>query len=382
MSNLLTERQQEIYDLYQELGSNQKVAKKLGLHRRTVDKSMNIARAKLAKAGYGEVDVSRHVGPGYKIKGKSTLVNAQTGAEQLIWVKTDQDKEQQEALMREAIEALKADVKPQKAIKAPKKTHEQLLNNYVITDYHLGMLAWGEETGDDWDLEIAERTLLRWFKVAIDQSPNAAEAVFCQLGDFLHWDGFDAVTPTSGHLLDADTRFQKLVRASIKIIRQIINMLLEKHTKVTVIMAEGNHDMSSSIWLREMFAELYRKDKRVTVDINPDPYYCYEFGKTSLFFHHGHKKKPQSIADVFTAKFREIFGRTKHSYAHLGHFHHNLVQENNLMTVEQHRTLAAKDAHASRGGYSAGRDAKVITYSKEYGEVGRLIINYDMVMDS
>jgi hypothetical protein len=64
----------------------------------------------------------------------------------------------------------------------------------------------------------------------------------------------------------------------------------------------------------------------------------------------------------------------------MGHLHHVDVKENNLMIVEQHRTLAANDAYSARGGYLSGRDAKVITYSKDYGEVSRLTINSDMLI--
>jgi len=49
------------------------------------------------------------------------------------------------------------------------------------------------------------------------------------------------------------------------------------------------------------------------------------------------------------------------------------------MTLEQHRTLAAKDAYASRGGYLSGRDSKVITYHKNFGEVKRSTININML---
>jgi hypothetical protein len=55
------------------------------------------------------------------------------------------------------------------------------------------------------------------------------------------------------------------------------------------------------------------------------------------------------------------------------------MKENNLMIVEQHRTLAAPDAYAARGGWISGRDAKVITYHKSYGEVGRITVSYDMI---
>jgi hypothetical protein len=49
------------------------------------------------------------------------------------------------------------------------------------------------------------------------------------------------------------------------------------------------------------------------------------------------------------------------------------------MIVEQHRTLAPADAYSARGGWLTGRDAKVITYDKRYGEVSRLTINSDML---
>ena len=49
------------------------------------------------------------------------------------------------------------------------------------------------------------------------------------------------------------------------------------------------------------------------------------------------------------------------------------------MIIEQHRTLSAKDAYASRAGFVSGRDSKVITYHKKYGEVGRITINPQML---
>jgi len=254
-----------------------------------------------------------------------------------------------------------------------------LLNCYVITDYHLGMLSWGEETGADWDLQIAEDLIIKWFAQAIHQSPDANTAIFAQLSDFLHFDGMDAVTPASKHLLDVDTRFAKLVRVAIRIVRQIINMLLQKHQQVHILMLDANHDPVSQIWLREWLAVTYENEPRITVDTSPNPYNAYEFGNTALFFHHGHKKRITDVSTVFASQFREMFGRTKYAYAHTGHLHHLDVKENNLMIVEQHRTLAAADAYSARGGYLSGRDAKVITYHRQYGEVSRLTINSEML---
>lgn len=325
-----------------------------------------------------EHDMTRPAPDGFTVAGVSTLYG-RDGEIAAQWVKTRQDAESIRKMLEAAGEAMAEKLPRVKRSKAPTRTNADLANCYVVTDYHLGMLAWAEETGADWDMKIAERLLVAWFAEAIRLAPSASIGVLAQLGDFLHWDGMDAVTPASKHVLDADTRFQKLVRVAIRAIRQVIGLLLEKHEHVHVIMAEGNHDPASSIWLREMLAAIYENEPRVYVEKSPDPYYCFEFGKTSVFFHHGHKRKPANVDDVFAAKFREVFGRTKHSYAHMGHMHHVEVKETPLMIVEQHRTLAAHDAYASRGGWMSGRDAKAITYHREFGEVGRVTVSPEMV---
>ena len=313
------------------------------------------------------------------IKGKSTLKDGE-GNIVMEWVKTDRTESDRLQALKTAIDTLKEDIQPCKPIKAPKKIKgSKLCNQYTLTDYHLGMMAWHEETGADWDMKKAEDVLVRFFEVGILQSPNANECIFAQIGDFLHWDGLDAVTPASKHVLDADTRFTKLVRVAIRVIRKIIKMLLNKYQKVTVIMAEGNHDPASSIWLREMLSSFYENEKRVIIDTNADPYYCIVFGKNTLFYHHGHKRRLSNIDTVFVAKFKKEFGNAEFVYAHTGHLHHEHKKETNLMILEQHRTLASKDAYASRGGWLSGRDAKVITYHKNYGEVNRNTININLL---
>jgi len=361
-------------DAVNRLGSVAKATREMSFCERAFYRDLVRIKARAAKAGYETM--GGVVPEGYMVKGTSTLYKG--GDAKLQWVKTAIDPEKQKELLAEAIKAFNSHIKREPKAFSPKKTLEDLLNVYVLTDYHLGMLSWGEETGDDWDMAIAEDLVVQWFRCAINSSPNSETAILAQLGDFLHFDGLDAVTPAHHNLLDADTRFQKVVRTAIRILRRIVRMLLEKHKKVHVIMAEGNHDPASSIWLREWLHALYDQEPRITVDLSPDPYYCYEHGDTSLFFHHGHKRKPASIDDVFVAKYRDIFGRTKHSYAHMGHMHHIDTRETPLMIVEQHRTLAAADAYTSRGGFMSGRDAKVITYSKKYGEVARVTINPDM----
>lgn len=369
----------EVIAALESCGSINKAAKHLGVARYGLQ-----ARVKrLALKGYSPAhDMTHTVPDGFKVKGVSTYYD-KDGKPAGQWVKSSADAERQREMLEAAFAGMGDELPRVKRSAPPAHCNADLLNVFCVTDYHLGMLAWHEETrGESWDMAIAEKLLMDWFARAIALSPKASGAVFAQLGDMLHFDGLDAVTPAHRNLLDADTRFQKLVRVAIRCMRRVIDMLLEKHNSVYVIMAEGNHDPASSIWLREWLAAVYEDEPRVTVDISPDPYYCVEHGLTSLFFHHGHLRKVATIDDVFAAKFREVFGRTKYSYAHMGHLHHNEVKETSLMLVEQHRTLAAPDAYASRSGWMSGRDAKIITYSKRFGEVARLTLSPNMVREA
>lgn len=376
----VSDAQTKYIKAYAEEGSLHKTALSLGANKRTVERAISAVKKKAVLKGYSpQHDMTHAVPDPFVVKGVSTYYNAE-GIPTGQWVKSSLDQEKYAELMKEVVSSLSSEIKREKPVKQLKKsTNEHLVNFYAITDYHLGMKSWGEETGEDWDIKIAEDLLTDWFATAIKQSPDAETGLMGILGDFIHWDGLDAVTPSSGHLLDADTRFQLVVRVAIRVIRRIIRILLEKHNKVHVIIAEGNHDPAASIWLRELLPVLYEDEPRVFVDQSADPYYCYEHGKTAVYIHHGHKRKMDSLDTVMAAKFREVFGRTKHNFCHTGHYHHNKTNETNLMIVEQHRTLAASDAYASRGGWLSGRDAKVITYHDQYGEVSRITVSPEMV---
>ena len=314
---------------------------------------------------------------GHRVRGVSTLskiIDPETGQPVLQWIKTAEKAKEREQAARQALEALKDKIPRAGSVSPPRRAEaldDDLLALMVVTDYHLGMLAWGFETrGDDWDIEIAEDLLIRWFQLAIQQAPPAKKVVLAQLGDFLHYDSLIAETPTNRHILDSDTRPAKMVRTAIRVLRRVVGMLLKRFGEVHIIHAEGNHDPMSSIWLRETFAVFYEDEPRVTVDLSADPFYCVRHGDVSLFFHHGHKAKPEVVGPSFVRKFRSMYGDTRFSYAHLGHMHHLKQLETFLMKVEQHPTLAASDAFASRLGLESDRIAKVITYHREYGWIG------------
>jgi biotin operon repressor len=349
--------------------SNTQIAKELGVSRQSVD--MHVSRM---KAG-GIYPIPE----GHSVKGVSTLYNSE-GEMAAQWVKTRVDEGQQQLALDAAVKALCERVKPQARIPRPKGLDSHLCNLYTITDYHMGMLAWKRETGDDWDVRIAENLLVAAFAQMVKSAPAAKVGVVNQLGDFLHYDSMAAITPTSHNVLDSDSRFAKVVECSIRVLRKLVNMALEKHERVHVVMAEGNHDIASSVWLREIFSALYENEPRVTVDKSPLPYYAFQHGKAMLCFHHGHLSKVGELPLLFAAQFPKMWGDCTKRYAHTGHLHHVHEKEHPGIVITQHQTLAARDAYAARGGWIADRSAQAITYHDQFGEVGRVRVSPEMLI--
>lgn len=315
---------------------------------------------------------------GHVVKGVSALVDAEGRVIQQ-WQKTAVEAEGQLAAFRAMVEGLKEDLPRITIMPAPQHVEEDLLNQFVVTDSHFGMLAHREETGADYDLRLAEQLLLDWFAAAVAGAPQAHTAVLAQLGDLLHHDALESVTPAHKHVLDADSRLHKVVRVVIRTLRRVIDMLLQKHRHVHVVMASGNHDPASSVWVRELLATIYENEPRVSVDTSPMLYYAYKWGDTALFYHHGHKRGVAQVDATLAGMFREMFGASKYAFAHVGHLHSDEGRKSALMYVERHETLAAPDAYAAGGGWLSGRSAKVITYSRRYGEVARATLRPEMV---
>lgn len=369
-----TQRQREYVEALDRHDSGNKAAAELGINGSVFHKEIRKIKARAAKAGISpDTDNTKPVAEGYMLKGTSTLYGAD-GQQKLQWVKTTADTQKQYELMCAAIEGLAEELPVRPAIEAPQHVAKDLANQYTITDFHIGMLAWHREGGDDWDISIAKETLKHAMLEMIDRSPKADTAIINQLGDFLHYDSLISVTPTSGHIVDADSRPEKMIEAAIECMDLMITESLKTHKHVKVIIAQGNHDLYSAIWLRKMFERLYGNNPRVEFISNAIPYYAFAFGETMLGYHHLHKVNLKQMPGVFANEFRELYGKTTRTYLHGGHCHHKEVIEIGKTVVEMHRTLAARDSHSSYGGYDSDRATDAITYHKTLGEVSRLTV--------
>jgi len=382
-----TPAQKEALELVLKGHTNEVIAKKLKIEVRNLYGRLERIKANAKRYGLdANHDLTKP--QALPLSGASTLYtpNEETGELELRaqWVKTNKTAEQMirdaELIIAEMSKTVPA-LKKTTLSKAVSKTLDpKLANLHILTDFHFGMFSWAPETLDEnWDTEIAEGFLIEWFKAALMLAPPAKVGILSQLGDFLHADGILPLTPSSGHVLDADSRYDKVVQIAIRSLETLVGMMLQKYEVVHLINSPGNHDPAGSSWLRHAMAMRYRDEPRVVIDISPSVYHAFEHGKTSLFFHHGHKKPVKAVDVVFTGMFAEMYGRTKYRYAHLGHKHSKEQYESNLMLVTQHATMAPKDAFAAQGGWLSQRSADVITYHEDFGDVGAVRVNPEMV---
>lgn len=374
----VTDRQREVVSACESVGP-ERAARQLGVHVRNVYKMISRIKGLAAKRGHSpEHDMTKVAPDGFAIRGTSTLYDA-GGNAKLQWVKTKVDAEAQLAMMREVVEAMAEDVVRVEPMDAPEHTDSDLMAVYPIGDAHIGQLSWGRESGDDWDLHIAEQTLCGAFVRCVNTAPACAEAVIINLGDFYHRENMEGTTQRSGHFLDTDGRFQKMAAVGVKIMRSMIAAALERHQRVRVINVRGNHDDTVSIMLSVCLANTYENEPRVTIDDSPSLFNYVEFGRVLIGAHHGHTAKAEKLGGVMAADMPEAWGRTKHRTWMTGHIHHASTKEYPGVYVESFATLAAKDAYAASGGWRSRRNTQCIVFHREFGEVERHTIDISMV---
>lgn len=379
----LTEAQKRNIDAANETGSFRRAAKLLGLTSDAVRLSIRKLEIDAAARGW---DPNGHRDAGllapFVMKGFTRQRNLVTGEDIQQWDKVDVDKQLRLQALMALFEAQASSLPRLPPVRPPAFCRGSLLNLYTFTDYHLGMRAWGRESGQDWDLAKAEALLVSAFTYMVANAPRAKVGFINQLGDFMHSDGLLPVTPTSGHVLDQGATYGEMVEAAVRVLRRLVDMALHHHEEVIVLMAEGNHDLASSVWLRTLFKALYEKEPRVKVIDTAHPFYAYQWGNVMLGFHHGHKVKNEALPGLFSARYRLMWGTCTKVYIHAGHRHHVDEKEFNGAKVIQHPTLAASDSHSAREGYESIQEATVITYHRKHGQTGRVTVTPEMLDDA
>lgn len=316
------------------------------------------------------------------VKGVSTLYGDEGQIKQQ-WVKTDLKKEAEAEAFRDSLQVYLEEVPPIKAIAPPdRELNKDIIPWVQIGDAHLGMLAHDVEVGHNFDLKIAEQELTTAIKLLIDRLPDCDRCVIQDMGDFTHYQDCKGITE-SGHMLDYDTRYHRMMKVYHSTMRTIVEAALSKFLNVDVIINQGNHSRSNDLAMVETLRWVYQDNPRLNVLDNSNVFIPYRMGNTFVMSHHSDKCKPNQLTHVMATDYAKDWGETVYRYIDIGHIHHGMVKkEHPGVTVESFNQIAPADKYAHEGGWRSRSFLTAILRSKTYGEKGRELITAEEVKDT
>lgn len=359
-------------------GSARKAAEALGLSKDAVSKAYRRVKARAAKQGYApESGIDHPVAEGFELRGYSHFTKTALG--EPIWLKTRAAERDYWEGIRTAIEAVKP-IDPA-ILPAPEEPQSDIVPFLQIGDAHIGMLASEAETGANFDITIAKREICAAAAALIDEAPPCERMVINDLGDGTHYETFKAMTEASGHAVDYDTRYWKMIDAYVEICEFIAERALAKANTVDLIYNQGNHSRSNDSWIAVLMRSLHRNNPRVNVLRNESPYIAYRMGKTFVLIHHGDKAKPEAVAKVMAEDYAIDWGETEYRYIDGGHVHHSQRKELPGCVFESWNNLAPRDKYAHDGGWRSKQCMTLVLRSRRYGERGRKVMPIALVRD-
>jgi hypothetical protein len=226
----------------------------------------------------------------------------------------------------EWVEAIRLLIDDVPKLKTPKKNYNKDDSDYLLEvalmDVHFGMLAWGRETGTDYDIDIAQELFLYAVQDLLEKSSgyNPKRILFPFGNDFLHIDDPTNQTPQNHNLLDVDSRLIKIYQQAKKSVVKAINYCREI-APVDVIWVPGNHDPMTSYYMCDVIDHIFADDKDVTVDIGPKYRKYYPWGDCLIAYTHGVEEPLRDLPSIVATEEPVLWGASKYREIHIGHKH-------------------------------------------------------------
>lgn len=248
-----------------------------------------------------------------------------------------------------------------------------------FADIHYGMHAWGKETLDgDYDIKIAQDLVKGSMQEIFSRAGRVKQTLLVLYGDNFHADFFNAMTEASGHFLDMDGRYPKVLFSGLETFISAIDCAATQSDEVRVIVLRGNHDNQTSVGLQTLLHVHYRamNTDKITIDMAPSKTHYHIWGCVAQNFHHGDKVTPANLCgDIMQYCGKNDISGIRDWRANQAHKHSEERKDISGVLYECKPSPVARDAFAAGSGYWARRAAVATTFHKEYGELWRYTVS-------
>ena len=257
------------------------------------------------------------------------------------------------------------------------KLGRQYLFEVDFPDLHFGKLAWGEESGDDYDVKIAREMALSALDTLLGFAAHyKVGRILMPIGnDFFNVDN-KSNTTTHGTPQQEDTRWQKTFRLGRQLCVEMIDRCA-MIAPVDVLVVPGNHDEERSFYLGDALQSWYHNCKFVSVDNSAKKRKYYPFGRNLIGFTHGYHEKFEKLPFIMPVEVPKLWAASDFREWHLGDKHHKKdllyrTEDKNGVTIRLLRSLSATDSWHFDKGYIGGvRAAEAFLWDRERGLVGQ-----------
>lgn len=129
---------------------------------------------------------------------------------------------------------------------------------------------------------------------------------------------------------------------------------------------------------------IYENEPRVRIDLSPNVFQYFDWGKNIIGIHHGDKCKMDRLPMVMAADQPKSWGNSEFRHWYVGHFHNDsshVFSGKDLQgcKVETFRTIVGTEGYAHEAGYRSPQDGKAIILHKDFGEVERYTVNISQI---
>lgn len=275
------------------------------------------------------------------------------------------------------------------------KPEENNLLEIAIFDLHLGKLAWGGETFENYDVKIARE---RFLNAITDLLKTANRFEYSRIlfpvgNDFFNSDTIYNTT-TQGTQQDEDLRWQKTFNVGVQLLVDAINMLKQTGVPVDVVVIPGNHDFERSYYMGKYLEAWFNNDQVVKVINGASPRKYYRFGNVLLGFTHGSEEKIDSLPMIMAndIESKPYWSETLYHEFHIGHIHRKRDIKYSV-TLDKVRTLnedlgvtvrylssltGTEEWHHKKGFVGAVKAADGFIWNDEKGLIAQL--NSNLIM--
>jgi hypothetical protein len=272
----------------------------------------------------------------------------------------------------------------------PLTDEENNLLEISIFDLHIGKLAWGGETFENYDTKIARERFLTSIEKLLHRASGFpfSRILFPVGNDFFNSDTIFNTT-TKGTQQDEDLRWQKTFNVGVRLLVDAINLLKQTGRPVDVVVIPGNHDFERSYYMGKYLEAWFNNDPSVYINNGASPRKYYRFGNVLLGLTHGSEEKESSLPMLMATDIesKPQWSETKFHEWHLGHIHRkrNIKYEINKsrplnedlgVTIRYLSSLTGTEEwHHKKGFVGSTKAADAFIWNDEFGLVAHLNTN-------